>query len=368
MTTKTNPIIFVHGIQGSWLKNQYEVDYQNEIYWTGILKKKFSKLHLDTTNQMIDKDIDSLIFPHQSVPIAYESIIEELREEVSKHTFMFTYDWRKDNKKSALQLKEFVELILLKYNTHSKGSDASKVTLIGHSMGGLVIKWYVKKILGAKASSKIDKIITVATPYGGSLKSVEAILPGARNFFGVETKKAMRSAARTFPGLFQLLPSWSNAVIDKATGKNLDIFDQKNWQTSLVTKVNKAYGKDYFQTMLNDAKAFTSVVKNDYQASMKKHFYCIYGVESDTLRQVKVDTKNKNFFEFNKAIVDDEGDGTVHFLSSKVNAQDHFVDKKKFIEIGGQHVQMCNHELVQDYIVGILKNSKLSNIAFESTV
>ena len=87
-----NPIIFVHGIQGSWLKNQYPVDYQDEIYWTGILKKKFEKIHLSSIDQTVDHDIDKFIFPHQAITLAYESIVEELREEVTKHTYMFTYD------------------------------------------------------------------------------------------------------------------------------------------------------------------------------------------------------------------------------------------------------------------------------------
>ena len=34
-----NPVIFVHGIQGSWLKDEYPVDYDNAVLWTGILKK-----------------------------------------------------------------------------------------------------------------------------------------------------------------------------------------------------------------------------------------------------------------------------------------------------------------------------------------
>ncbi|MHC4759422.1 MAG: hypothetical protein ACYTE8_12265, partial [Planctomycetota bacterium] len=78
-----NPIIFVHGIQGAWLKNQYPVDYQNEIYWTGVTKKDFSKLHLSRIDRSVDSDIDRFIFPHQAVPLIYESIVEELRREVT---------------------------------------------------------------------------------------------------------------------------------------------------------------------------------------------------------------------------------------------------------------------------------------------
>ena len=42
----TNPVIVVHGLQGSWLKDEYPVDYQGSILWTGILRKNFRSLHL----------------------------------------------------------------------------------------------------------------------------------------------------------------------------------------------------------------------------------------------------------------------------------------------------------------------------------
>ena len=365
-----NPIIFVHGIQGSWLKNQYPVDYQDEIYWTGILKKKFEKIHLSSIDQTVDHDIDKFIFPHQAITLAYESIVEELREEVTKHTYMFTYDWRKDNRHSAKKLQEFIKLVLVKAQTHAKQrgeAGPTKVSLIGHSMGGLVIKWYVTQILKGQFKNKIDNIITIATPYYGSLKAVEAILPGARNFFGLEAKKAMRRASHTLPGVYQLLPTWPKAVISKQPGKKLDIFKQSSWQKSLIKKLADEYGPKFFQGMLDDARDFTDIIKKDYPANILKSFYCIYGNGSHTWKQVKVDAQNQNMFDFEKASVDQNGDGTVHKLSSRVKANGYLIDKKHLIDIGGQHVQMPNHGRVQDYIVNIFTKNKLIK-TFESTI
>lgn len=234
-------------------------------------------------------------------------------------------------------------------------------------MGGLVIKWYVTQILKGQFKNKIDKIITIATPYYGSLKAVEAILPGARNFFGLEAKKAMRRASRTLPGVYQLLPTWPKAVVPKQPGKKLDIFKQSFWQKSLIKKMADEYGPKFFQGMLDDAKDFTDIIKKDYPANILKNFYCIYGTGSDTWKQVKVDAQNQNMFDFTKASVDQNGDGTVHKLSSRVKANGYLIDKKHLIEIGGQHVQMPNHGRVQDYIVNIFTKNKLIK-NFESTI
>ncbi len=355
-----NPIIFVHGIQGAWLKNQYPVDYQNEIYWTGIMKKQFSKIHLSDIDSRVDRDIDKFIFPHQAVELIYESIVEELRREVTEQTYMFTYDWRKDNRYSAKKLGEFVELILQKVNAHkAKEAEAiTKVSLIGHSMGGLVIKWYVCRILKGEAEEKIDKIITIATPYRGSLKAVEALLPGARNFFGFEAQKAMRKASRTLPGVYQLLPTWEEAVVNKYTGKGIGIFEAGAWQKSLVEKLEGLYGPEFFQNMLSDAKSFTDEISGEYEPNIRRRFYYVYGVGSDTLVQVKVDPENENRFDFADALSDKDGDGTVHVKSSYAEAAGNMADGKKRIEPGGQHAYMPNHGKVQDFIVKLFTNSK----------
>jgi hypothetical protein len=234
-------------------------------------------------------------------------------------------------------------------------------------MGGLIIKWYVCQILKERAERKIDKIITIATPYRGSLKSIEALLPGARNFFGFEAQKAMRKASRTLPGVYQLLPTWEKAVVNKHTGKAVNIFDRRAWQKNLVEKLDKIYGPEFFQTMLDDAKAFTRVVSKDYKPDIRNRFYCVYGVGSETLRQVKVDSKKENRFDFVNAVEDKRGDGTVHTSSSYVKAKGHMKDNKKPIEVGGQHVQMPNHGSVQDYILKLFTKSKNLEF-FESKV
>jgi len=168
----------------------------------------------------------------------------------------------------------------------------------------------------------------------------------------------MRRASRTLPGVYQLLPSWEKAAVDKHSGKHIDIFTQDVWQDNLVKTLAKEYGKTFFQAMLDDAKAFTDVVKQDYNTDIRKRFYCVYGVGSETWKQVKVDPRNGNRFDFEKAAEDKRGDGTVHKLSSYVKAAGFFKDTKKFIELGGQHAQMPNHGAVQDYIVALFTKSK----------
>ena len=384
---RTDPIIVVHGIQGSWLKDEYPVDYQDSILWTGILRKRFKALHLHAADPAVDAEATRLIRPHQAVPLIYESLVDEIREELEEthpYVYMFTYDWRKDNRQAAAELREFAERVLHIAGVHEqakkpKAPRPKKVTLVGHSMGGLVIKWYVTKVLGtAKAVQAIDRIITIATPYRGSLKAVESLLPGARNLFGIENKKSMRHAARTMPGIYQLLPGWPQAVVTMRDRSPLDIFDPKSWQKSLVSALAKRFGSKFFGNMLADAKAFTSSVRQPWPKPLRNKVYVAYGIETRTWWQVPVDTARDNFFRFDDVrygggkLGRQEGDGTVHVASSYRDelSRTHLKpDVQQFKDkLAGHHANMPNHAGIQDWLLGILGLNVHSGAAFESLI
>ena len=369
-----NPVIFVHGIQGSWLKDEYPVDYDKAVVWTGILKKKFDALHLHRMDDSVDTEVNRMIMPHQVLPIIYEGIIDEIRDEMDRqpYAYAFTYDWRKDNRISAQALADFIERVLKIAGVHEKTAGRRpprQVILIGHSMGGLVIKWCATQILSPR---KIAKIITIATPYKGSLKAVEALLPGARKLFGTEHKKSMRHAARTMPGLYQLLPSWKGAVVDSVSGDSLSPFKIASWQKSLVISLANKYSPEFFPQKLSDAQAFSRVVSRPWPATLARKVYYAYGVGSKTWEQVKVDTRNDNLYQFNKAVEDDRGDGTVPSLSgiqSEIpkGIRTH-IDQRHAISdlLAGQHANMPNHSELQDWVLGILRFNPYVSNAFES--
>jgi pimeloyl-ACP methyl ester carboxylesterase len=369
-----NPVIMVHGIQGAWLKNEYPVDYDKAVLWTGILKKEFDALHLHPMDATVDSRLTRFVMPHQTVPIIYENIVDEIRNEMDDqpYVYVFTYDWRKDNRITAQILAEFINRILHVTGVHERAAgriSPRKVVLIGHSMGGMVIKWCATQIVPAQ---KIAKIITIATPFRGSLKAVEALLPGARNLFGVENKKSMRHAARTLPGIYQLLPTWPGALADSVSGGPLDPFDVSSWQKNLVDGLARKYSPDFFPKKLTDARAFSKVMGTPWPKKLLPRVYYAYGIESATWRQVKVNRKRDNFYMFSDAVSDDQGDGTVHSLSSiqtEVSGRNRtYIDRKYPVWdfLAGQHANMPNHPELKDWILGLLKINPHAKDAFES--
>lgn len=76
----------------------------------------------------------------------------------------FSYDWRRSNRDTAMELKRFID-----------ENRYSNVILIGHSMGGLVCTSYLSDITNRP---KIDKFIALGTPFLGSNKAINVVESG----------------------------------------------------------------------------------------------------------------------------------------------------------------------------------------------
>lgn len=113
--------------------------------------------------------------------------------------FEFPYDWRRDNRISARKLQRFIAARLPQWREASGNKDA-KVILIGHSMGGLISRYYLE-VLGGWRDCKL--LVTFGTPFSGSPKAIDAIANGNRRA-GIDVTEIVRS----FPSAYQLLPRY----------------------------------------------------------------------------------------------------------------------------------------------------------------
>jgi hypothetical protein len=115
----------------------------------------------------------------------------------------FPYDWRLSNELTAQRLAGAVIPCLERWRRHTQNSDA-KLILICHSMGGLVARWFLEK-LGGREHTRM--LITIGTPYQGSVKALESIVNGL--FLGKwSIGIALDTLVRSFPSVYQLLPTY----------------------------------------------------------------------------------------------------------------------------------------------------------------
>jgi len=117
----------------------------------------------------------------------------------------FGYDWRLSNRLTAKRLGVSVERWLDRWRRGPGNGDA-KVVFVCHSMGGLVTR-YLLEVLGARDLAR--RVVTLGTPYHGSVKAVGAVAGDAFAGLGrLGWDEPLALAARSFPAVYQLLPTY----------------------------------------------------------------------------------------------------------------------------------------------------------------
>ena len=251
--TDQPPVVFVHGVMGSKLRNRNT----GEEFWPGSLKRILFSNYADTA---LEIDSDTLN-PGQSELEAYEicdnavgkdfygKIVQTLGEigeyhltevgqkvdKTRKNYYVFFYDWRQDNVETARKLADFIDQIRIDYD-----DPGLKVDIIAHSMGGLISRYYIRygreDVLDSNdfpvnmyGGKRVRRVILLGTPNLGSVKILNLFIDGVN--LGTREKIHTETLA-TMPSLFQLFPHPLNNWIITAEGKRLDrdLFDIDLWR------------------------------------------------------------------------------------------------------------------------------------------
>lgn len=126
----------------------------------------------------------------------------------------FPYDWRQDVRLSARQLGKAIE--------HWQPSQP--VTIIAHSLGSLVSRYYVEALGGKQ---RVERLVLLGGPHYGSPKALDSILNGPGLLpFGLGAGR-LRNLIATFPSMYQLLPSYA-AVFDQ-DGRRVNLLGDDRW-------------------------------------------------------------------------------------------------------------------------------------------
>ncbi len=159
--------------------------------------------------------------------------------------FQFPYDWRRDNAENARRLHEFIlekrayvqAELLRRYGIRR---DDLKFDVIAHSMGGLLLRYYLEygdtplpedgslpRVTWAGAAN-VARAVFVATPNAGSAEALANLVEGVR--FSWVLPGYGPVVIGTFPSLYQLLPRARHRAVVDADGKPLDPFVVATWE------------------------------------------------------------------------------------------------------------------------------------------
>ena len=125
---------------------------------------------------------------------------------------LFAYDWREDYFTAVKQLARQVSEL--------QHQGATSITIIAHSMGGLITSYYLR--YGSQApeeavetwegASHIDKVVLTTVPFKGSMTAFHNMKHGAR--FGLNTTLIKAQAFATFPSVYEMMPTYTPVLLD----------------------------------------------------------------------------------------------------------------------------------------------------------
>ncbi len=246
------PVILIHGIMGSRLE---ETASGEEVWFGSVFKLMFSDyrevaLKIDPlslqplpsalspsglADQLAGKDFYGNITRTLEQAGRYQRASPgETHKPGSRSYYVFLYDWRQDNVKSAGQLFRFIEQIRKDYS-----NPKLKVDLIAHSMGGLIARYFLRYgtadvldgntfEVNLSGADRVQRTILLGTPNLGSVNALHAFIKGKRIGFGRLPPEALAS----MPSVYQTFPHILNDWIISADGKPLDrdLFDIRIWR------------------------------------------------------------------------------------------------------------------------------------------
>lgn len=185
--------------------------------------------------------------------------------------FPFPYDWRRDNRVSARRLQRFIDTQLPRWQRYS-GARHPKVILIGHSMGGLVARYYVEVLGGWKNTLAL---LTVGTPHRGALGALDMLSNGIPK---LERVFDLGPLARSFESLYQLLPTYRAIQVKDAFARVVE--------TVRLPQIDQtrahAASRDFHEAMRLARKAHLNETGYD-----RYHLLPWIGVQQETLQSAR---------------------------------------------------------------------------------
>lgn len=304
--TIARPVIFIPGIFGSKLCKDGD---DKQLLWGSVSAfSSFPRLKLREDGKTSDikvepcGPIDEFVYfgsYGQDIYGRFLSALQQAGYEKEKTLFVFAYDWRLSNFDNAERLRVEIE----KYAVRAKLEPHAKFDIIAHSMGGLIAM-----ILANADHPRIARLITVATPYRGSIKLFSSLETGwgwvQRRFV---TMREVRDTALSFPSIYELLPTYRNCCALGAgvpPGTALDLSLAKDarrlaWFQSLPI--------ENLESKLQSARNLQAIVNSQPRIYVAR----LHGVQQKTPEKVYLSSEDHAERIIRKTVSSWLGDGTV---------------------------------------------------------
>jgi pimeloyl-ACP methyl ester carboxylesterase len=213
-TTSSDPgmqVYILPGIMGSQLGRPRAAPWPANLVWIDpldIVAGRLAELRLPDAGALVAMGA-----------ISFSYLALKLRLKAAGFAVqVFDYDWRH----SILRQGELLAARL-------RASSAQRITLLAHSMGGLL----ARAALAHADLAQVTRVITLGTPHNGTFATLQALrgtYPSVRRLAALDTRHSAEQLSHdvfnTLPSLYEMLPPPGGAL------SAIDLLAPENWPTT----------------------------------------------------------------------------------------------------------------------------------------
>jgi pSer/pThr/pTyr-binding forkhead associated (FHA) protein len=282
------PIVFVPGFMGSELWRGSERIWPNvkAMFTNPEVYRWPSKDTIEARNLISEIVVIPKFLKIERYGALGDFLCEDLGYVRGKDLLEFPWDWRIDPRVAARQLGKAI----MDWRERVKEARAP-VTIIAHSLGCVVARYYVEKLNGQTA---VNRMILIGGTHNGLPKSLQVFGAFGKQPPLYAIAEPFQHAIASAPSIYTMLPSHTS-ILDSSR-KTIDLYQDESW----CPEENRE--------LLRNAAAFHRELKVRSQVPTVSIFG--YGIQTTT--QVILENRLSNggwgTIHYN---VDDKGDDTV---------------------------------------------------------
>ena len=215
-TSTRRAVVFVPGMMGSelWLGNERVWPNVKVLFKNPEIFRYPSSIPLEPRGILDQVIIVPNLIKIDQYNRLGDYLVEDLGYQRGVDFFEFAYDWRQDVRVSARQLAEFIDSLPAR----------EPVTLMGHSLGTMVSRYYVERLNGHR---RVEQVVLMGGPHQGVVKALTSLLVAPELLpFGLMGER-MRQVIMTFPSSYQIIPVYPCAV--DQNGVEINFLEDESW-------------------------------------------------------------------------------------------------------------------------------------------
>lgn len=308
--------------------------------------------------------------------------------------FLFPYDWRQENSRSARLLLERLEAL-----QRVRGEVPLKVVLVCQSNGAHICR-YLAKYGGASLAEAeagggglpptvvVDKVVLVGTSNGGGLRILRELDRG-RRYVPAVGRRWRPEVLFTFPSLYEDLPTYRPDFFVDAAGEPLDVdlYDAAAWErygwSAFAPETRRRIARrrppglpadpERLRTdlaeLLATSKRFHVLLHRDSAHFGATRYYSVQNVADPTPDRAVLERSKRGWrllFTGDKALarrpglaaqVTARGDGHAPVVSQRwLSPQETAALAAPTVEVAGEHFELINGPLAERRLLDILED------------